>query len=143
MFKYVKTLNSGKATPEIVKIKVTNDTMLYSDFIYELSHGALGMCESTLNSVRFMPIESVNPADQGGYIHGFFVSSDMIFECNKTSGGLIEEEHEWAPGFWLKLLNVQGGAGAIDSTYDEYGAFIVDASDFEKTGKVLVKIYSF
>ena len=143
MFKYLKSLNSGKAAPEIVKIKVTNNEVLYNDHIYELSHGSLANCDATLNAVRFMPVENVNPAEQGGYIHGFFITGDMIFECDKISPELIEEEYEWAPGYWLKLINENGGANGIDCMYDEYGAFIVDVSELEKTGKVLVKIYSF
>ena len=141
MFKLVKTLNSTKCAPEITEIRSVPYSPVYKNHLYYYQLGRLSTMREQEGAILFVPIEDKPRTKESQIIRGFFVTPDMIFECDTIIDDEIEENYEWRAGEWVSIYEdpTTYSYTGITGPIDEKGVFIVDAEDLAERGTVLVR----
>ena len=141
MFKLIKTLNSTKCAPEIVEIRLDANTVVYKYHLYYYQIGSLSTMKERDSAGLFVPIEDKPKTTESKIVRGFFVTPDMVFECDTVIGDEIEENLPWRAGKWVSLYEdpYTHSYVGITGPIDEWGAFIIDAEDYAEHGTMLVK----
>ena len=142
MFKLKKILNKHNNAPEVEKMSLQYDTIGEKECIYYVYYGDLTPYkdESEKRHIYYIIYGDVDIGDYGSRtVDCVRITPDMLFEV-KYSGSYPQIGNRFA---LTKSFESSGFDGIrIISGSDDYSdGYIVDNSDFQKNGRVLIRFH--
>ncbi len=135
MFKLTKIINSPTNVPDIVKLPYSRCCDIYKGYVYACVDDTIRKDFNYEYPFRyFMPIENVKMNAKQDTVSGFFITNDMIFECNERNDRM-PEDNVWHAGYFAEIdFGDYGGGGATSDDTESKNLYLLDISEYDKTG---------
>ena len=137
MFKFIKSINSGRLVPEPITLKKSIYGALYAHSVYFLSGGTFNETAETPDQFIFIPL--ADAPDGTDKVVGFFATDDMLFETDYAFAGEDDEGTVGSPLYFN--LGAKGNEGVISQNVNGNfygGAYLVNKDEVYTRGKAIV-----
>ena len=135
MFKLIKIIGAKSNAPEIVEIEAELMNECLPGGLYIVTGGLISNHTGITSGLVFCPIEHVIGDGNKVKVKGFFVNSDMVFECTLFGNiGAVSVGSKLAA--WTDdMENVLG----VSNVQGEF-AYVLDISSYQTNNKIAIKL---